>query len=70
MDVYKIGSGEMTDIPMLERIAGFGKPMVVSTGMCTFEEIDRTYNALIAKKFRLRFCTVFRNIRPYMKIVI
>lgn len=44
---FKIGSGEMTDIPTLERIAGFGKPVIVSTGMCTFEEIDRTYNALI-----------------------
>lgn len=50
---YKIGSGEMTDIPTLERIADFGKPMIVSTGMCTFEEIDRTYNALIAKKVSL-----------------
>ncbi|MBI5101252.1 MAG: N-acetylneuraminate synthase family protein [Nitrospirae bacterium] len=45
--VFKIGSGEMTDIPTLERIAGFGKPMIVSTGMCTFEEIDRTYKALV-----------------------
>ncbi len=45
---YKIGSGEMTDVPTLVRIAGFGKPMIVSTGMSTFEEIDRTYAALAA----------------------
>ena len=43
---YKIGSGEMTDIPTLVRIAAIGKPMILSTGMSTFEEIDRTYNAL------------------------
>ena len=43
---YKIGSGEMTDVPSLQRIAGLGKPMIVSTGMATYEEIDRTYNAL------------------------
>ncbi len=43
---FKIGSGEMTDIPSLKRIAKFGKPMIISTGMCTFEEIDRTYSAL------------------------
>lgn len=43
---FKIGSGEMTDIPSLKRIAAFGKPMIISTGMCTLEEIDRTYNAL------------------------
>ena len=46
IDAFKIGSGEMTDIPTLKKIAGFGKPMIISTGMCTFEEIDRTYNEL------------------------
>lgn len=58
VDAYKIGSGEMTDVPTLERIADFGKPMIVSTGMCTFEEIDRTYKALIAKKapLALMYC--------------
>jgi N,N'-diacetyllegionaminate synthase len=43
---YKIGSGEMTDVPSLVRIAALGKPMIVSTGMATWEEIDRTYAAL------------------------
>lgn len=43
---YKIGSGEMTDVPSLVRIAGFGKPMIVSTGMATWDEIDRTATAL------------------------
>jgi len=47
VSAFKIGSGEMTDVPTLERISSFGKPLIVSTGMCTFEEIDRTYNALI-----------------------
>lgn len=42
---FKIGSGEMTDIPTLQKIAQFGNPMIISTGMSTFEEIDRTYNA-------------------------
>jgi len=45
---YKIGSGEMTDIPSLVRIATLGKPMIVSTGMASFEEIDRTYDALVS----------------------
>lgn len=49
LPAYKIGSGEMTDVPTLVRIAGFGKPMIVSTGMCTFDEIDRTYAALTAR---------------------
>jgi len=46
---YKIGSGEMSDIPSLVRIADFGKPMLVSTGMASYEEIDRTYQALVAR---------------------
>ena len=44
---FKIGSGEMTDIPSLKKIAELHKPMIISTGMCTYEEIDRTYNALL-----------------------
>jgi len=51
VDAFKIGSGEMTDLPTLEKIASFGKPMIVSTGMSTFEEIDRTYSLLC--KYRI-----------------
>jgi N,N'-diacetyllegionaminate synthase len=48
LDLIKIGSGEMTDIPSLVKMATvLKKPMIVSTGMCTFEEIDRTYEALV-----------------------
>ena len=43
---FKIGSGEMTDIPSLLEIAKLGHPMILSTGMSDFEEIDRTYNIL------------------------
>jgi N,N'-diacetyllegionaminate synthase len=50
---YKIGSGEMTDIPSLVRIAEFKKPIIVSTGMATFEEIERTYNALVSRGVQL-----------------
>jgi N-acetylneuraminate synthase len=50
---YKIGSGEMTDIPSLKRIAAFGKPMIVSTGMATLDEVQRTYDALLTTKVPL-----------------
>jgi N,N'-diacetyllegionaminate synthase len=55
---YKIGSGEMTDIPSLLRIAEFGKPLIVSTGMASIAEIQRTYNALVsrAKSLALMNC--------------
>ena len=45
-EAFKIGSGEMTDIPTLVRIARLRKPMIVSTGMSTLDEIQRTYDVL------------------------
>ena len=48
IDAFKIGSGEMTDLTSLHAIAALGKPMILSTGMSTFDEIGRTYNAMRA----------------------
>lgn len=43
MDVpaFKIGSGECNNYPLLEHIAGFGKPVILSTGMNTIESIKK-----------------------------
>lgn len=38
---FKIGSGEMNNYPLLEHIASFGKPMIVSTGMNSIESIKK-----------------------------
>jgi len=46
LDAIKIGSGEMTDIPSLKKMAQFGLPMIISTGMCTLDEIRETYEAI------------------------
>lgn len=48
VDCFKIGSGEMTDIPTIKAIAALGKPMIVSTGMCTLDEAQRTYDVCSA----------------------
>lgn len=46
MPIYKIPSGEITNLPYLEKIAKLGKPMIMSTGMSTLEEIGAAYNIL------------------------
>ncbi|TDD98406.1 N-acetylneuraminate synthase family protein [Flavobacterium cellulosilyticum] len=38
---YKIGSGECNNYPLLEHIATFGKPVILSTGMNTIESIRK-----------------------------
>lgn len=38
---YKIGSGECNNYPLLEHIAFFGKPVILSTGMNTIESIQK-----------------------------
>lgn len=37
--VFKVPSGEITNFPFLARVASKGKPMIVSTGMSTLEEV-------------------------------
>lgn len=38
---YKLASHSMTNLPLLEHMAGLGKPVILSTGMGTIEECDR-----------------------------
>lgn len=46
MPVYKIPSGEITNLPYLIRIAGIGGKIILSTGMCELEEIEQAIVAL------------------------
>lgn len=42
--LFKLGSGEITNFPLLEHIADKGKPVILSTGMADLGEIEEAIN--------------------------
>ncbi len=48
VEVFKIGSGECNNYPLIRHIAGFGKPVILSTGMNTMRSI-RTATDILKK---------------------
>jgi pseudaminic acid synthase len=57
---YKVASFELVDLPLIQRMARTGKPLVMSTGMATQEEIDealRTARSSGATQIALLKCT-------------
>lgn len=64
VDAFKIGSGEMTDIPTLVKIAELQKPMIISTGMCTIEEIQNTYETLVSTGVEFAFTNCLSEYPP------
>lgn len=50
---YKIGSGECNNYPLIEHIAKYGKPMIISTGMNNIESIRKTVE--IVEKYNVPY---------------
>ena len=46
ISAYKIGSGECNNAPLIEEIASYGKPVILSTGMNTLEDIEQSVSIL------------------------
>lgn len=44
--VYKIPSAALTDIELLKHVRSTGKPMIISTGMSTMEQIQKAVEAI------------------------
>ena len=66
---YKIGSGECNNYPLIEHIARFAKPVILSTGMNNMETISRAVSVLRRHdiSFALMHCTSIYP-TPYNKI--
>jgi N,N'-diacetyllegionaminate synthase len=48
VEMHKIASYEMTHLPLLRHVAAKGKPMILSTGTATLDEVGETVSALAA----------------------
>ena len=56
--LFKIGSPDFTNLPLIKQVAGYGKTMILSTGMSTEEEIREVSSRLISigADFHLLHC--------------
>lgn len=59
MPAYKMASGDITNTPMLRHVARLGKPMVISTGGATMDDVKRAVDTVSAihTNFCLLQCT-------------
>jgi N-acetylneuraminate synthase len=55
---YKVASADLTNLPLLDRLAQTGKPLILSTGMSTTDEVEITVAFLNMRgaKFALLHC--------------
>ena len=61
--IYKVASFEMTDIPLIKKIASTKKPMIISTGMANIKEIELTFKT--AKKYGAKDITLLYCVSNY-----
>jgi sialic acid synthase SpsE/sugar phosphate isomerase/epimerase len=69
VEAFKVASADFTNHEMLETLAGLGKPLLCSTGMCTESEIKSSVNFLrrLGAQFAVLHCnstypTPFRDV--------
>lgn len=66
VEIYKIGSGEVSNFLLLKKVIDTGKPIIISSGMSSFEELDNTVDFL--KKHKTQFsilqCTTSYPTQP------
>lgn len=66
MPAYKIASGDLKNIPLLRHVATIGKPMIVSTGGASLEDVQRAYDTIMPMNEQLCIlqCTASYPCKP------
>lgn len=65
MGLFKIPSGEITNLPYLRKIGSLGKSVVLSTGMSTMKEIKQALDILITSGTQLKKITLLQCTTEY-----
>lgn len=58
ISTFKIPSGELTNLPLIRKVVSFGKPIILSTGMATMEEIRKTVEVILESEIQKEDLTV------------
>lgn len=65
MKLFKIPSGEITNYPYLKKISEFGKPVMLSTGMSTLDEISDALDVLTSVNLTKKDITILHCSSDY-----
>jgi len=67
MPAFKIASGDLNNTPLLKHVAHFEKPIILSTGGGTLDDVKRAYDTImpINKKLCILQCTAAYPIQNY-----
>jgi N-acetylneuraminate synthase/sialic acid synthase len=70
MPAIKIASGDLTNTPLLRHVAQLGRPIILSTGGGTFEDIDRAVEAVTrhTHELALLHCTAAYPVRDFAEL--
>lgn len=58
IDLFKVPSGEITNLPYLRKISGLGKPIIISTGMADMHEIKEALSVLTLEGVKIEDITI------------
>lgn len=65
LDYVKVASGDVTNLPFLERVARAGQPVLLSTGMASFDEVEAALVILTSDGLSRRDITVLQCTTEY-----